>query len=377
MKTVGFLSSALHSGGGCESFQLIIAEGLAQRGWQILNAYERDGDLLARWNEFADVAQMPVSPATDPTAAAKHLEGCNIVYVHSPHLFTAGLQVGRMLQAPMVAHLHFPPFHLRKGIKGLLVGRHRGKMDPEVYSKRTQIARFIAVSQHTANLWALSGIPRKRLAVVHNGVDTTLYIPGSTAEREQIRNELHLEPDAVVVGYVGRIDRSKGVEQLLDAFGSVSSRCPQSLSLVVIGGPTGSLGAEGGRLVEELKERAIGDVRWLGKRSDVPRLYRAMDIAVVPSQWDEPFGLVAAEALASQVAVIATRRGGLPEIFQSPLDANLVGPTAPEIAARLLELVEDCDLRERFGSQGRRLIEERFTTERTIDQIESHLSDLL
>src|SRR5690606_17889253 len=109
------------------------------------------------------------------------------------------------------------------------------------------------------------------------------------------------------------------------------------------------------RFVAELHQKARADTRWLGQRNDVAALYRGMDLVVVPSQWDEPFGLVAVEALASEVPVLATRRGGLSEVLSGPLSVNLVDTSWRAIARGIERHIEDPTRGAWLGQQGRRI----------------------
>jgi glycosyltransferase involved in cell wall biosynthesis len=377
MKKIGFVSEKLHSGGGIELFELEVAKRLAHRGWQISIAYHTGGDLVPQWQQFAEAEQQDFASKDADTSLASRLKDCDVVYAHRPGDFLKAYQVSRMVQAPVVLHLHVPPWHLRKGWKRMVLGATTQSMDPRVFSRRSQVDKFLAVSAHTAGLWVKSGLPQEKIEVIFNGVDTHQFHPGHGDKKSQVRQQLGISPDAVVVGYVGRIDEAKGIRQLLQAFSLVSAKTAAPLTLVVIGEATRSLGAQGEQLTAELKQKAVGDVRWLGKRRDLPRLYQAMDILVTPSQWDEPFGLVAVEGLASQLPVIATKTGGLQEVLAGSIDENLVGKTPTDIAARLGQLVEDKPLRESLGSRGRTLAQTRFDIEHTVDEIEQQLFSLV
>lgn len=376
-RKIGFISKNFYSGGGIELFEIAVAEKLAQRGWDVAAVYQNDGDLRPQWQKFAQVQQQDLSASSARQALANFFMGCNILYAHRPGDFATAFHVSRMVKAPVAIHLHVPPWHLREGWKRFILGPHNETMDPQVFSKRSAVDRFLAVSHHTANSWVKSGIPKQKIEVIHNGVDTDKYRPKPTNEKQQIRQSLGIEPDSVVIGYVGRIDEAKGIQQLLQAFQIIAAKTKIPLALLVIGEATRSLGTQGVQLTEQLQQYATDNIHWLGKRQDVDQLYRAMDVLVVPSQWDEPFGLVAIEGLASQLPVLATKSGGLKEILAGTIDENLVGKSPEAIANRLLELVEDEELRIRLGLKGRDLACNRFNLENTVNQIEKQLLDLV
>ncbi len=84
---------------------------------------------------------------------------------------------------------------------------------------------------------------------------------------------------------------------------------------------------------------ALGDrVRFVGRRSDVADIMRAIDVLVVASE-SEPFGLTALEAQASGTPVIGTNAGGLPEFVEHEVTGLLVPPFEPEPLARAIERV--------------------------------------
>jgi glycosyltransferase involved in cell wall biosynthesis len=78
------------------------------------------------------------------------------------------------------------------------------------------------------------------------------------------------------------------------------------------------------QLVQELN--IIGNIRFLGRRSDVQTIIAASDVVVIPSVWEEAFGLIAAESMASARPVIASKIGGIPELIENGVNGFLVEP---------------------------------------------------
>lgn len=368
-RRVAFVSEHLHGAGGLELFELAIAEGLAARGWQVAVSFLRPGDLVDRWARCAEMW-----PAEGKVSSDDVVAGADVGYAHSPPMFRPLLDAAQRSGRPAVAHLHLPPFHLRGGWKGLVRGRVRYPMDETVYSKRTQFDAFAAVSAFTRKQWVLSGLPAAKVRVIHNGVDPAMHRPPSEHERAAVRAELGLADDDVVIGYVGRIDLQKGIEELIDAFSDVS-RDVAGARLVIAGEPTIGAGADGVRLVERLQAKSPDTVSWLGRRTDAARLFHAFDIFVMPSRWDEPFGLVVIEAMASGVPVIAGRRGGIPEILSGELDRCLIEPDRAGIAAALRSLI-GAD-RSAIVRRGIEIVDQRFTVARTAEAVERMFVDVI
>lgn len=366
---VAFVSEHLEGAGGLELFELAIAEGLAARGWQVTVSFAASGNLTDRWAAVADMA-----PVDGQRSREQVVAGADVAYVHSPHLFRSTLDAAGAAGIPAVGHLHLPPFHLRGGWKGMVRGRHRWPMDEAVYSKHTRFDAFAAVSHFTRKQWVASGLPAHRVRVIHNGIDAATYHLPAAGERAAIRDELGLAPADVVIGYIGRIDLMKGVEAILDAFIEMESEVAGA-RLLIAGAPTRDAGDDGERLVQRLRSKSPASVLWLGKRDDVARLYHALDVFVMPSRWDEPFGLVLTEAMASGVPVIAARRGGIPEILAGPLDRCLVTPDPGPLADALRTVLRsDRDELSRLGIER---VEQAFTVARTAQAVDTMLSDVI
>lgn len=97
--------------------------------------------------------------------------------------------------------------------------------------------------------------------------------------------------------------------------------------------------------------------------------YRQADICVVPSIWEEPFGLVAVEAMASGLPVCASRVGGLQGIVQDGETGFLFEPgDSTALAESLSQLIDDADKRKRMGRAGRARVEQEFDWERIIEK---------
>jgi len=102
-------------------------------------------------------------------------------------------------------------------------------------------------------------------------------------------------------------------------------------------------------------------VSFEGLRDDIDQLLKETDIFVHPAVWDEAFGLTITEAMATELAVIATRAGGIPEIIEHEKNGLLVTPgSAEEIADALNRLAASATLRVQLGKAARRRVQERF-----------------
>jgi len=154
----------------------------------------------------------------------------------------------------------------------------------------------------------------KKCVVVHNGIDLFSFSkPTTTINREKMGLSLQ---DFVIV-YSGRINAEKGIRELIEAMQKLSNY-PQ-IKLMVIGSSFFGNVTEDDNFTKELRKgvHSIKDkILFTGfiPYESVPSYLKLADIAVVPSMWDEPFGLTVLEAMAAGLPLITTRSGGIPEI---------------------------------------------------------------
>jgi D-inositol-3-phosphate glycosyltransferase len=196
------------------------------------------------------------------------------------------------------------------------------------------------------------GISPAQAVQVPCGVDIDQFRP---TPRARARRELSLPEDESVVLYVGRIEPLKGIDILLRAAAETEGR----FCLLVVGGDAKDAGRKA-----ELRQLAadLGITRRVVFRDAVPHdrlplYYNAADICVVPSYY-ESFGLVALEAMACGVPVVASRVGGLLETVQDGQTGYLVPWRCPEPFAERLELLLDNEsLRRSLGRTARSVVE--------------------
>ncbi|MBO9541374.1 glycosyltransferase family 4 protein [bacterium] len=198
-------------------------------------------------------------------------------------------------------------------------------------------------------------IPRKAIDVLHLGVDVERF---SVQEAPALKRSLGLEPTETLALFVGRIERRKGADTLVEAFAAAAAKV-SGLHLAVAGGDT-MTAPDGTSLREHLASRlmATGYARrlhWLGPRDhrELPELYAGCDFFVAPSRL-EPFGLVYLEAMAAGKPVIGCAAGGVPEIVQDGMQGVLVPPAnAKALAEALVLLATDPKRRQAMGERAR------------------------
>lgn len=206
---------------------------------------------------------------------------------------------------------------------------------------------------------------RDHLRVIPHGINPEAHRGG---DGQKIRAETGIDPEAFVVGFVGRLSGQKGIATLLAAWELLEKKHPQ-VHMLIAG--TGSHEKKVRRFVEE-HQRA----HFLGFRKDIPSVMDACDVLLVPSLW-EGFGLVAVEAMAAGIPCIASGVSSLPEIIDTEHNGLLVPPEDPgALAAAVERLMDNPPLREKFHREGQRTVHEKFTVNRMMQSYEQLFSEL-
>jgi len=150
--------------------------------------------------------------------------------------------------------------------------------------------------------------------------------------------------------FVGRMEKRKGLDYLIRAFGRLKAQ-DDNLRLLVVGPPSRLLG----RYRKYIRRYGIRDVVFLGRASyeDLPRLYQTADIFCSPATSCESFGIILLEAMAMGKPIVASRNEGYQRVIDDGVEGILV-PTrdAPALADALSRLIKDPELRLRMGQRG-------------------------
>ena len=207
---------------------------------------------------------------------------------------------------------------------------------------------FVAARQHEA-----IGFDGSKSRVIPNGFDVTRFAPSATSRRE-VRLELGLPADAVLIGLVARAHPMKDHAMFLDAACRVA-HAEKSVHFVLVGE-----GTERHAVLEANCPELIGRIHALGPREDIPRLTAALDIACSSSAWGEGFPNILGEALSSGVPCVATNVGDSAQIVGD--SGEMVEPgNAKGFADGILRLIRDRDRRVRLGTAGRQRIIDHYS----------------
>jgi glycosyltransferase involved in cell wall biosynthesis len=240
---------------------------------------------------------------------------------------------------------------------------------------RFRKARYLFPSESEKQWFAreYGRIPADRISVISNAVDLRAFCPsGGGPESAKFA--------ARRVGFAGQWVPRKGVADLLEAWTEVKSRVPDTELMLAGGSGLWKATAESNGAGEcAARVQGMAEAGRLGiagalPRSKMPEFWNSLAIAVVPSHY-EPFGLVALEAMACSVPVVATAVGGLKEIIQDGQSGLLVPPKDPAaLAQALIALLTNEPLRLRLAHGARRRAED-FSIERRSCEFLQYLTE--
>ena len=226
------------------------------------------------------------------------------------------------------------------------------------------LADDIVCNSHATRQWLVQAQPAlaARSQVVWNGVaDSDVAI--TAANLQALRKHFRPGGARLAIGLVGRINRMKGHDLLLDAAERLLRLGFNGFSIVFIGSPPPGQEIFLTKLQQRIAASPLRDRVVIQDYMDqVAPAYAALDIVCVPSTEAEAFGLVAVEAMAAGRPVVAARIGGLPEVVLDGETGSLHAPgDADALAVQLQDLLADPQLRHDFGLAGQTRFRREFT----------------
>jgi glycosyltransferase involved in cell wall biosynthesis len=290
----------------------------------------------------------------------------DIVHTHTSKAGLLGRLAARLARVPLV--IHTPHGHVFYGYYGPFISGVFVRLE------RWAAAFFdciIALTEKGAEDHIELGVAaREKFVVIHSGIEfPACQVLG--IGRERLRAEWGIGADAFVIGTLGRLTAIKGQSDLIEAFALLRADIDQAyLLLIGDGEEREALGA----LADKLGVGAR--VVFAGWRTDIYAALAAMDLFALPSI-NEGMGKALVEAMYAGLPCVATRVGGVPELLRDGEEGFVVAAAAPqELAAALLKLARDGDLRVRCGAAGH----ERaagYSAEAMIEKIETLYEELI
>jgi glycosyltransferase involved in cell wall biosynthesis len=336
--------------GGAERQALMLAERMEARGHSvllmILQARRQNQWPTTLQTVYLDLRQTPLARFAALTRAVRILRAWQPGLIHS-HTFPANM-AARML------HLALPHTRVLATIHNVHEGGWRRSLAYRLTDPLSAAATAVseAVAAHAI---ATRQVPRPKLRVLVNGIDTEVFQP-NPQRRCAERARMNVADEFVWLA-AGRVVPAKDYPNLLRAFARV--RAVQPEAQLWIAGEAAQGAVE--RICQEAgdPDSAI-PVRWLGLRRDLPALMDAADAFVLASAW-EGMPLVVGEAMAMERPVVATDVGGVREL-QGEAGTRVEAHSAPALAEAMLALMQlSHEERQAQGRRARQRIQERFS----------------
>lgn len=211
--------------------------------------------------------------------------------------------------------------------------------------------------------------------VIYDGLSTEIITLSETG-RNDLKIQLGIPANSIVIGIVGNIREWKGQEYFVKAFMLLGVKYVNMYALVI-----GGRGIEDQKYVERLESLSKGSkvedrLLYLGYREDVSKLWDILDVFIHASIRPEPFGMVLLEAMLHRVPVIATHFGGPVETLESGNCGLLVPPRDEKAIVNGVEKYLNCEIyRKEIVDRAYRRVKEDFNVMKTVNQIEILLQE--
>ena len=210
-----------------------------------------------------------------------------------------------------------------------------------------------------------------RLSVICSGIELNKFKESLLSEKQNLKKELGIPENSLIVGTAGRLVPVKGPEFLIKAAKYIISKYPDTYFIFTGDGPL-----ENGLKRKALEMGISDNIIFLGLRDDVAKIISIYDIFVLPSL-NEGMGRVLAEAMALGKPIVASNIGGIPDLVIHGKNGFLVPPKNPKELAKYIQvLIEDKGKREKMGLKGKEM-SLNFGAESMIEKIASLYEELL
>jgi len=369
--------------GGVASHVCGLATELERRGHEVVIINKR-GDGATDSNVFPQVTGSeglryvePVMPFStilvppDPAEIRGLLKKESFDIVHAHHAFTPtpllSIAAAENLGIPAVLTNHTISFASNAGYFWAPMSfilfpfrRYIGKAD-----------KVIAVSRAAANFIG-HFVKREKIVIIPNGVDVHRFGPINYGV--PIYNSVDTIGRGPIILYVGRLTHRKGVHILLKAMPTVLKVFPRAQLLIAGNGyMQGLIVLLTKRLKLENHVKLLGSI----PEGELPNLYNASNVFVLPSLYGESFGIVLLEAMASGRPIVASRIGGIPEVIENNVTGILVESGSKEsLADAILKILSDQNLAEVLANNARKIAEVKYSWSVIAEKIEGVYEEL-
>jgi len=366
--------------GGGQRILLDIVEDFKAAGWECVVALPEDGpltEILA--NNSISVRHFPLPrmmagrkslkdqltyfPAA--IAASRELKRIamefapDVVFCNGPRCVLPTVLMAGAMDVPVICAVHL-----------IFKGRERALLS---WCFRRQCVRAVTFCS-TVAAEAFPDLPSDKRTLIGNWVSPRIQAAPPTPEARKL---FGLHEGQIAVGVVGRLSRKKGQRLFLEAMAPLAHAMP-NLRLLVAGSSDFEDPEEEAHLRTIAADLGMSyHVVFLGNVANTVALMDALDVLVVPSIWEEPFGLVAVEGMARGLPVVASRSGGLVDIVENGETGYLVERDAASIREAVKRLIGNPVLREEMGRKGLKRVMGAFSAPQRLEALRQMARNLL
>lgn len=286
----------------------------------------------------------------------------DLIHTHGYLADLLGILVSRTCKIPIIATCHG---FINEGMKLTLYN------NLDCFALK-YFDRIVSVSDTLKFDLINRKISKDKITVIENTPDLNPCPDGMSEDRSKLRKSIGVDPEEILIGYIGRLSPEKGVLHLLESI-ILLKDSQKSIKLVVIG--------DGAQLTE-LKEMVVCNnlasiVIFTGFQENINEWLTAIDIFALPSL-TEGTPMVILEAMAHGVPCVATSVGGIPQVIDSEIDGLLVSPGKPvELCHAMYSLLEDPSKRNRLSENARNKILNKYSVETWSKKIELEYYNVL
>ncbi len=192
--------------------------------------------------------------------------------------------------------------------------------------------------------------PSKKIQTIYNGIDLTKFTPKEKLSVS--RKFIGFSEEDFVLVYSGRINNEKGISELIDAMLQIRDT---RIKLMILGSSFFENARSEDSFIQSLRNKATrieNQIVFTGfiPYNQVPDYLQLADIAVLPSMWEEPFGLTIVEAMAVGLPLITTRSGGIPEICEGVAIIIERDNIVDNLASAIIELYKHPEMRKQMAA---------------------------
>ncbi len=222
----------------------------------------------------------------------------------------------------------------------------------------------VAISEFTRSLAQSAGVEGD-IKVIHNGIDEEEFLQEDIFEDKRRNVSLRI----LNIGWLRHL---KGPDVLVEAMKRVRVPQGKELSLTICGviiEPEFVVRIK--EMIREIPQEVKVELNTTPKRDDILKELKRADIFVLPSR-HEGFGIVSLEAMMNHLPVVASRRGGIPEVVVDKVTGFLVNPDNPEEFTQAIQkLIDDEGLRKKMGEEGFKRVKENFVWSKSFKKYEA------